>query len=499
MDTLQRVNARLNEDVNEEWTCDRGKFGHDYVSSPDRLKTPMIRRGDTFEPIDWAEANRILKEQLIAAGSKVGGIGGSVSTNEDNYAFQKLFRESLGSGNLDHRLTGFVGPSGAPMVERLGYSGMGNSIADLENMKTILVLGSDLSAEQPIIFLRVRKAYRFKGASVIHADTRTYDETTSVNDFAEVNLMYRPGTEIALLNGLLNAMLTQKLAAVPAGLDAASLTASLTEWTPARTAQETGTTEADISAAAKLLARGPMAIIAGKSVREHPHYADIVNLLSNLVIVTGNPGNLNIPGDDCNSQGAADMGLLPDRGPGHATVQTPGLNTVEMLQAAADGRLKALWLHETELLDSSLDQNLVRRALENCPFIVATALTLSPTTQSAHLVLPVSSFAEKDGTFTSCERRVQRIYKAFDISPDVKPGWLVFTETAAVLGKGRSPYFSARDILRDIAARVPLYAGITPKSLGEGGVRWNYPEGSAPALKLVPVTYRAPERAAVTV
>jgi len=499
MNDLQRVNARLNEDVNEEWTCDRGKFGHGYVSSPDRLTTPMVRRGDTFEPIDWTEAYRILKEQLTLAGSNVGGIGGSVSTNEDNFAFQKMFREALGSENLDHRMSGNIGPSGAPMAERLGYSGMGNSIADLESMKTILVLGSDLSAEQPIIFLRVRKAYRFKGASVIHADTRTYDDTTSVDDFAEVNLIYRPGTEAALLNGLINVILGEKLAAIPAGLDIAALTAAVTEWTPARTARETGIAEADIVAAARLLAKGPMAIIAGRSIAEHPQYADIANLLANLVIVTGNKGNLNIPGTDCNTQGAADMGILPDRGPGYAAVQNAGLNTVEMLKATADGSLKALWLHEADLLDSSLDQTLVRRALEKCPFIVANALTLSPTAQYAHLVLPVASFAEKDGTFTSCERRVQRIYRAFDIAPDIKTGWLIFSEVASLLGRGGTPYFSARDILRDISAKVPLYASITPKSLGEYGVRWNYPQQGAPALKLVPVTYRAPERAAAAV
>jgi predicted molibdopterin-dependent oxidoreductase YjgC len=242
-----------------------------------------------------------------------------------------------------------------------------------------------------------------------------------------------------------------------------------------------------------------MAIIAGKAITEHPHYADIANLLANLVIVTGNKGNLNVPGSDCNTQGAADMGLLPDRGPGNAAVQSGGMNTVEILKAAADGNLKALWLHEAELIGSSLDQSLVRRALENCPFIVANALSLSPTAQYAHLVLPVASFAEKDGTFTSCERRVQRIYKALELSPDIKPGWLVFTEVASLLGKGGAPHFSARDVLKDIVAKVPLYAGITPKSLGEAGVRWNYPVGGAPALKLVPVTYKAPERAAVTV
>ncbi len=496
MNQIQRVNARLNEEVNEEWTCDRGKFGHDYVSSGDRITQPLVRRGEEFFRIDWTEAYRLLAEQLKAAGSAIGGIGGAVSTNEDNFAFQRLFREVLKSGNIDYRTSGFVGPSSSPLFERLGYHAMGSAIADLEKMKTILVLGSDLSYEQPIIFLRVRKAYRFKGASIINADSRTYEGTTNTGDFAAVNLIYRPGTEVALLNGILAVLFAENL--LPAGTDAGALKAAVAEWTPDRTAKETGVSAEDVTAAARLLANSPMAIIAGKTVTEHPYYTDIVNVLASLAIVTGNPNGVNIPGTDCNSQGAADMGVLPDSGPGYALVSKSGMNTHEMLKAATDGTLKALWLHEAELLESSLDPSLVRAALEKCPFVVASALTLSETAQYAHLVLPVASFAEKDGTFTSCERRVQRVYKAFDIAPDIKTGWLIFSEVSALMGGG-APYFSARDILRDIAASVPHYAGITAKSLGEAGVRWNYPAGSAPSAKVAPVTYNPPARAAVTV
>jgi NADH-quinone oxidoreductase subunit G len=499
MSQLQRVNARLNEDVNEEWTCDKGKFGHDYVSSADRLTQPLLRRGDAFEPVDWSEAYRVLTEQLKAAGSAVGGIGGAVSTNEDNFAFQRLFREVLKSGNIDHRLGGYMGPTSSPLFERLGYHGMGSAIADLENMKTILVLGSDLSDEQPIVFLRVRKAYRFKGASVINANSQIYEETTSVGDFASVNLIYRPGTEVALLNGLLGVILAENLATAPAGVDLAALRSSVAEWTPDRTAKETGVSSEDVTAAARLLANRPAAIIAGRAVAEHPRYADVVSALANLAIVTGNHEHVNLPGTDCNTQGAADMGLLPDSGPGYTPVAKPGMNTVEMLRAAVAGSLKALWLHEADLVGSALDQNLVRDALDNCPFIVASALTLSPTASHANLVLPVASFAEKDGTFTSCERRVQRIYKAFDIAPEIRAGWLVFSEVSALMGGGGAPYFSSRDVLRDIAATVPLYSGITPKSLGESGVRWSYPGGGERPLRVTPVAYSAPARAAAAV
>lgn len=488
---IQRVNARLNEEVNEEWTCDKGKFGHEYISSDDRLRQPLIKRNDRWEPIAWAEAYALLAEKLKAAGSEVGGIGGAKATNEDNFAFQKLFRETLKSNNLDHRLGRYQDSSSAPVFERFGYHAMGNAIADLEKMKTIFVLGSELADEQPILFLRVRKAYRFKGANVINALDREIRNTTHVGDFAAVNLIYRPGTEVALLNGMLQTLFAQKL--LPAtDLDLSKLEKSVAEWTPEKTAKETGVRAEDITAAAKLLAQGPMAILAGKTVTEHPYYTDIVAALGNLVTLTGNSGNLNIPGLECNTQGAADMGILPDSGPGYTRPASAGMSTRQMLEAATSGKLKALWIVGAEVATEFYDPALAHRALENCPFIVTNAMFLTETASMADLILPVASVAEKDGTYTNCERRVQRIYRAFDISAEIKPDWLIFSEVATLLGGG-TPYFSARDILRDIAAHVPPYSGITLKNLGESGVRWEY-SATVPKPTVVPVSYTAPKR-----
>src|SRR5579871_777833 len=490
---LQRVNARLNEEVNEEWTCDRGKFGHNYVSAEDRLQKPMLKQNGEWKPIEWTEAYHLLVSRLKAAGANVGGIGGARCTNEDNYAFQKLFRTVLKSGNLDHRLGRYQGPSAKPIFDRFGHRGMGNAIADLEKMKTLFVLGSELAAEQPILFLRIRKAWRFKNAVVINALDRVIEDTTHVGDFAAVNLIYRTGTEVALLNGLLNALFTQKLLPEMPGLDLKGLQKGVADWTPEKTAKETGVSAEDIASAAKLLATGPMALIAGKSVTEHPYYTDIVAALSSLAAATGNSANVNIPGLDCNTQGAADMGVLPDSGPGYAAPAKAGMSTQQMLEDAANGKLPLLWIVGAKLVEKFHDPALARRALEACPFVVVNELSMTETAQLADLVLPVASMAEKDGTYTSCERRVQRIYRAFDMSPDIKPDWLVFTEVSAQLGGG-APCFSARDILRDIAANVPAYAGLTLKSLGESGVRWSDPNAAAPKPTLETVPYNAPAR-----
>ena len=488
---LQRVNARLNEAVNEEWTCDRGKFGHDYISSAERLKTPLVRRNGRFHPIDWTEAYSLLVGKLKSAGALVGGIGGQRATNEDNFLFQKLFREAIGSNNLDSRTGRHQGASSGLLFERFGYHSMGNSIAELDTMKSFLVLGSELAAEQPILFLRVRKAWRFNGAKVISAVDRVVDDATRLGDFADAELVYKPGTEIALLNGILYQLFAENLLPENASIDLSSLKRSLAEWTPQRTWSETGVPIEAITNAARMLANGPMAILAGKTVTEHPYYAQIVAALGNLAVATGNTGNINIPGRECNTQGALDMGILPDTGPGHQPLTSIGLNTTQMLEAAASGGLQALWLVGTDLVNEYPDTALVRRALEHCPFVVVNEMFLTETAQMADLILPVGSVAEKDGTYTNCERRVQRIYKAFDVAPEIKPDWLIFSEVASQLGVHTS-YFSARDILKEIAASVPQYSGITPRSLGEAGVRWNYAQSDPKTATPVPVAYTPP-------
>ena len=470
LNALQRVNARVNEAVNEEWTCDKGKFGHDYVSAATRLKKPLLKKDGKWTLIEWTEAYQILAEKLKAANGKIGGIGGARATNEDNYVWQKFFRDVLKSNHLDSRISGYMGPTNTPLFDRFGYRGMGNAIADLEKMKTVFVLGSELAEEQPILFLRVRKAWRFKGASVINAVTQVPRETTQVGDFAAVEMVYKPGTEIALLNGLLNVLFAKNLLPETPETDLSGLKKTAADWTPERTAAETGVPAEQIIEAAILLANGPMTILAGKTVTEHPQYVEIVAALGDLITATGNVGNLNIPGSECNTQGAMDMGILPDFGPGYQPVSQAGMNTRQMLEAAASGELDVLWLVGAKLREQFPDKELAARAMAKA-FVVVNELEMTETAQYADLVLPAASVAEKDGTYTNCERRVQRIYKAFDISPDIKPDWLIFSEIAAQMGSG-TPFFSARDILRDIAANVPLYAGLTPKSLGEGGVRY---------------------------
>jgi NADH-quinone oxidoreductase subunit G len=482
---LQRVNARINEAVNEEWTCDKGKFGMDYVSSDARLKVPLVRRGDRLEEASWEEANRIIADRLKTAAPHVGGIGGARASNEDLYVWQRLFRSTLESSNLDHRMGPNFPETGGGLFRRFGYHTMGNSIAELEKMKSIFVIGSDLAEEQPIIFLRVRKAWRFLGASVVEANPAE----NNVSEFASVSLRYRPGSEISLVNGLISVMLAENL--LPG--EQSSHARGLAPGDPSSVASETGVPEESLRQAARLLATGQAAIVAGRLVSDHRQAEDLLAALGNLAILTGNAGNINLPVQANNQQGAMDMGILPDSGPGYEPVEKPGLNSQQMLEAAATGRLQALWLVGTDLVNEYHDPSLARQALEACPFVVVNELFLTETAQLADVVLPVQSVAERDGTYTNAERRIQPFYKAFEIAPTIHPDWLVFAEVEVKLG-GRPPYFSSGDIVRDIAAHVPIYAGCLSEELHHDGIRWEYSPVERPAPGFESLRQPAPAR-----
>jgi predicted molibdopterin-dependent oxidoreductase YjgC len=186
-----------------------------------------------------------------------------------------------------------------------------------------------------------------------------------------------------------------------------------------------------------------------------------------------------------------DMGILPDSLPGYIPVEKPGLNTQQMLEAAALGELKLLWVVGVDLVNRFHERELARRALERCPFVIVNDLSLTETAALADVVLPVQSVAEYDGTFTNVERRVQRFFKAFEISPEILPNWLVFAQLAARMGAPPT-YVSWRDILQEITQKVAIYKGCTPRALGDQGIRWEYPTAETRSFAIEPVEYRAP-------
>lgn len=348
---IVRINGRTNEAVNEEWTCDKGKFGHGYVNSKERLTKPLLKNmSGHFVEISWDEAMRILAERMKGIKASHGeqslaAIGSTRATLEDNFLLVKLFKEILGTANVDHRLGNY------PLWP------MQTSIEELEHAKTIISVGMDLPNDQPIVYLRVHKGVRRRK-----------------------NTWHKAGT---LAEGL------QKLTEGAVLLLPHNLT---------------------------------------------PAEYDLAKLMCEQA-----SAKLNILLPDSNSWGAPEAGALPGES---------GLDTGGILQAAADGHMKLLYILGADPVVRYHDPALAQKALQRAELTVVQELFLTETAKRADLVLPAASFAEKDGTFVNIEGRHQKIQAAINPPGKARPDWRILADLIARLGVP-VPYFSARDIYRE--------------------------------------------------
>jgi NADH-quinone oxidoreductase subunit G len=478
-----RVNARTNEAVSEEWTCDRGKFGMDYISGPDRLTQPLIRRGARFEPASWDEALDTVADAFKAAGSTAGFLGGTRSSNEDLFVIQRLFREVLGSNNLDHRtipcLT--LDPSGTAAKPDPAPP---DALVHLERVNAFVAFGADLAWEQPIAFLRVRKAWRRFGCRVVAIgghDSSEDNRPASIRAIASGTVRHRPGRELDAALLLLREVVAQSEGNVTLPANVSKTLQNLKI-----SASDAGIEQEALTEAARVLlmrngdsdqASPTMAVWVGEVARRRPELAEVVAVLQGVITASGHRGQVSVPAMDVNEQGARDLGILPHMLPGYRPAASAGRNTAEQLQDAANGRMAALWVSGVDLVNAYWDREAARRALEEAPFVVVSDIRMTDTARMANVVLPVTSVAERHGTFTNVEGRVQQFWKAYDPPDGVRQEWRIACQLAARLG-APIHYATSRAILADIAANVPIYAGCGPDKLGDEGVRWlNLTEG----------------------
>lgn len=476
-----RINARENPQVNETWTCDKGKFEQTYMHAPDRLTQPMVRRGKEWEPIRWSDAYDLILERLDALngnGRAVAGIAGHWLSNESLYLFQKLLRGAFQTNHIDHRLTRYQGNLMAPTTQ--------NEYRDLEATALVFVLGADLVEEQPMVFLRARKAVRRYGVQAIVA----YSQPNAVEEFATLSLRYRPGSEDALLKGLLVAV-ADMLPNPPT--DAEWIRARFADYTPAQTQDQTGVPADVLLAAARQIAEAAsMVVLAGEKVWNHPRAAEVVELLQVLNRLTGNAareeGGLNLMPTGANQQGALELGVVPHLLPGFAPVEdanaraafetawgTPiprevGLSTEGILQACLQGDIQLLYLAGADLVSDYYEPTLAERALRACEFVVVQAVRMTESARYADLLLPACPFTEYEGTFTNWERRVQRFWQAHPPQGEAKPDWQVFAELWLRVRR-QVPPFNAREVMEEIARLVPAFDACRYDRLSEEGTR----------------------------
>ena len=396
---------------------------------------------------------------------------------------------------------------------------MTNSIEDLTTQaKSYLIIGSNTTEQHPVIGMRLRQAAK-KGAKIIVADPRK----TRIADFAVMHLQHKPGSDIALLNSLMNVLIAEDLydkefvANRTEGFE--ELKACVAKYTPEYAETITGVPADDVRKAARLLAANkPGALIYAMGITQHTTGHQNVLSTANLQMLLGNMG---VPGGGVNPlrgqsnvQGACDMGCLPNFYPayqrvpdeaahtkfveawGNAASLTPGLTVVEMMNAAHSGKVKAMFILGENPMMTDPDLNHVREALEKLDFLVVEEIFMNETAELADVILPGASFAEKDGTNTNTERRVQRVRKAINPIGNSRPDWQIlcdlFKRVETRLGTDRSKgkfsswdYASPRAILAEINAVAPSYGGITWERLDEVGLQWPCPNTEHPGTPVL--------------
>jgi NADH-quinone oxidoreductase subunit G len=460
---MVRIQGRTNEAVNEEWTCDRGKFGHEFYNSERRLTRPLMRQGDALVECTWPEAYEAIIEAFQGGGNKVAGLGGATCSNEDVYLFQKMFRERFGSNNLDHRYQRTLLSWDRRPENTLGVPSVQDSIASFEDKRGIFVFGSSLADEEPILFLRVRKAWFNNGAKVVVA----HDTATDVDGFAHLVLRYRPGTGSVLIAGLVRVALEDGGMA-----DTHGLRKSVAAYTPDHVSSVTGVRASDVIEAGMILAGTMAACVATRSLLDQVNGEQAVQALAAFSQVIG--GSFNLYGLEANDQGCEDLGILPDVLPGRVPVgrsarkedelgsegfiqsDEPGLGTHGILAGCADRAVKALWLLNSDPLARHPDTALARQALENVPFLVYQGIEETEAMHYASVVLPMAAPAESDGTFTNIERRVQRMRQVFAPKGEAKAAWRIFSEVMVRM-KPETPFFNPKDVMREIGRVVPWF------------------------------------------
>ena len=508
---IKRVQPRENELVNEIWLCDRGRYGHHFVDSPKRLTKPLVRRNGVLVETTWAEATEEIAQRLygIAQGYKGNVIGGLASprlANEDLYLFQKLFREALNSPNIDSR----VGAPDEAEHDDLAYAfgvGSGTDLGKLGTRTTVLVVGADPEEEAPVYLLRLRGIMR-RGGQIIVANGRP----TKLGLSSTHDIRYRYGDEELFLFGLLSAIFEagqdSKVWAGERVRGMDTLRKALLPFSVAEMARRTGIAEdvfrnlatAVAQAENLIVVYGREAMGAGKAT---------LQALGNLLLVTGHvgrAGNGVLPLQRYNnSRGALDMGVRPDRGPGYVALGQTGMTAREMIAGAASGKLRAMYLAGADPVAANPQ---VAAALRKLDLLIVQELFMTPTAEIADFVLPAAAFAERDGTFTNAERRVQRFRQARETPGDSQPDWKIFatigraiaglmptsttpsretrTRGKAVAAATTLPtarpwaYRSTDDINNEIVKVVGIYSGASYAKLrSTGGVWGRQPTGDA--------------------
>ena len=534
-----RVSSNPSAPVNGMQLCVKGRYGYDYVHHPERLTKPRVRRyllngGAKIEAtgaaldwvdVDWGTALRLVAAKIVSVRREsgpdaVGVLASAKCTNEENYLMQKLARQVVGTNNIDHCARLCHSSTVAGLAMAFGSGAMSNSMSDVaEESRALLIIGSNTTEQHPVFGTRIRQAVLRRSAKLIVADPRKID----ISEFAALHMRQRPGTDIALINGIMQIVLQngwQDQKFIDERCDNFDdFRRTVEKYRPELVFAITGVPVEELHHAAEILARNkPMAVIWAMGITQHT--SGVLNVLSlaNLQMLLGNMG---VPGGGVNPlrgqnnvQGACDMGALPNVCPGYQAITDadvlskfnsawalengsrgsqgavnaglsgkPGLTVTEMVEAYGAGKLRVMYVLGEDVAMTEPDINHARECLASGEFLVLQEIFPSETSLFADVLLPGVSFAEKTGTFTNTERRVQMVRPAIEPAGEARPDWSITAELARRIMRieGRLPagahaawdYHDTARIMDEVAALTPSYAGVSHARLEHGeNLQW---------------------------
>ncbi|MBN2207798.1 MAG: formate dehydrogenase subunit alpha [Candidatus Coatesbacteria bacterium] len=493
--------------------CVKGWNAFNFPNHPDRLTVPQIRKNGKFVEASWDEAldlvaSKLKETQQNHGADSIAFFSSAKTTNEENYALMKLARAVFKTNNIDHCARLCHSSTVAGLAISFGSGAMTNSISCVEESDCILVTGSNTTDQHPLIGTRVIKAVK-KGTKLIVADNRKI----RLAELADMHIRCENGTDVAFLNGLMHVIIKEGLAddefvrTRTENYD--ELKAMVEEFTPERTAEICKITPDEVASAARMFAGAERAmIIYSMGITQHSHGVDNVKTCANLVMLTGNVGKagtgVNPLRGQNNVQGACDMGALPNVYTGYQPVVNEasrakfqkawgvenlpgnvGLTVTTAINAAYDGGLKALYVMGENPMMSDPDQHHVKAALEKLDFLVVQDIFPTPTTALADVVLPAACYSEKDGTFTSTERRCQRVRKACDPPGKARQDWEIIGEIAGRMGYDGLTYVSPEEIMDEIAEVTPIYGGMQYDRIDQVGLQWPCPDRNHPGTPVL--------------
>jgi formate dehydrogenase major subunit len=481
-------------------TCVKGKFGWDFVNSPDRYTTPLIREGETFRRASWDEALRYIASRLLEirktrGPDAIGLLANCTGSNEEAFLVQKLARAVVGTHNVDNCARYCQAPASTGLIRTVGIGADAGGFPEIESSELVMTLGSNTAESHPVLAGKIKRAKKLRGQKLIVVDLRK----TPMAEHADLFVRPRPGTDLAFLNTIARYILDQGweaqefISARTTNFEA--YRASLAPFTLEKGEEMTGVPRDQIVRAATMIhAAKSFCILWAMGVTQHQPGTETSTAICDLLLLTGNFGRPSTGGyplrGHCNVQGASDFGALPTFFGGYERWDDPevvaryehawsvalpkrkGLTSTEMVDAALAGSLHAMLVFGEDKVLADAHQSQVVAALQRLDLLVVCEIVPTATTRYAHVILPAAATLEREGSFVNTERRIQRFHRAFPPLGECRPELEIVQQIANALGADWH-YTGPADVMQEAAALVPRFAGVRYDRLeGYSSLQW---------------------------